>query len=151
MSIIEHFHNAEGYDVGYICGPPFPDKKGQRLIRHARGCRRHGKPFIRTAIGELGSEYLCHGCYRAYSVMADWGDPIDGTRPMNMPKDWWGWRHAQAVEAYRLEGASPTWVQECGKGLAHYQRSWGFSCGREPMLLPMAIDERVRTCKRCAN
>ena len=25
MSSVAHIHNAEGQDIGYICGPPIPD------------------------------------------------------------------------------------------------------------------------------
>lgn len=151
MSIVAHFHNTEGQDIGYICGPSIPNKKGWRLIRHARGCYRHGKPFIHIASGEIGSEYICYACHRAYVVMSDWGDRIDGTHRMEMPQGWWGWRHAQAVEAYRLEGAAPLWVQEGGKGIAHYQRSYGFPCGRMPMFTPMASNHPQKFCKRCSK
>lgn len=149
MSIIAHIHNAEGHDIGYICGPPVPDKKGRRIIRHARGCSRHGKPFIRTASGELDSLYLCYACHRAFSVIADWGDLIDGTRAVQMSPEWWGWRHAEAVEAYQIKGAAPGWVQERGQGIAHYQLSWGFSCGRAPMDWAMVESEPKKRCRYC--
>lgn len=148
VSIIAHIHNTEGHDIGYVCGPPVPDKKGQRIIRHARGCRRHGQPFIRTAIGEISSEYICYACHRAYAVVSGWGDRIDGTHSMNMPRDWWGWPHAQALEVTQL-AAPPLWVRERGLGLAHYQQSFGFRCGRAAMLLPIACKEPTKVCQRC--
>lgn len=150
MTIIAHFHNAEGHDVGYICGAPVPDEKEWRLIRHARGCRRHGKPFIRMVTNEISSLYVCYACQRVYSVITAWGDGIDGIRLLNMPNDWWGWRHAQANEVRQLQTA-PLWVQEGGRGLAHWQYSFGFLCGRGDMTYAMVTNLPGKQCQRCAK
>ena len=150
MSILAHFHNAEGHDIGYICGASIPDKKGWRIIRHVRGCCRHGQPFIRIAKNEISSLYACYACQRVYSVTADWGDGIDGVRLLSMPPDWWGWRHAQANEITQLQTA-PLWVQECGRGLAHWQYSFGFRCGRKDMVCAMTTSGPGKQCQRCAK
>lgn len=161
MAILEHFHTAQtsgdaAWDIymGYVCGGPYATDRQQKRFRHAKSCLRARKPFIRLVLHELGSEYVCYGCKRAWAIPEPYfGDRRDRLRLVVIPADWWGWRHAQALEVTTPGYDGPSiWVQECGKGVAHLQNPWGFSCGRSSMDRAMSVNGvPVKTCKRCAT
>ena len=136
-----------------ICDGTAPTKTGLRRIRHARQCVRRRLPFIRLALGEMGIDYLCHGCYHWWHVPPAWGKGTENDPRRFHPRlgiEWWGWRVAAGTEP-RQTGQGEIWVQECGRGVAHLQESWGVRCGRASMRYPYAVAQPKRVCKRCGR
>lgn len=156
MAILEHYHQTEqsgdaAWDVhvGYMCGAPYATGKQLRCFRHTRACLRRGQPFIRLVLQQLGTEYVCHGCKRAWTVPEPYfGDKRDNPHPLSLPPDWWGWKLAAGYAPTQMQQGQ-VWVQECGRGLAHLQRSYGIICGRTNMGYPFAAADSSRRCKRC--
>ena len=137
-----------------VCGYSHATEEQAQQFQHKAGCPRAGKPFIRMVLGEMGSEYACHGCKRIWAILDGWGDNWDGVQELMMAKSWWGWRRAAALEVAQSNDMPPVLVRENDRGLAHWLRPGGwFRCGRARMSVPMTLPDHhvevIRECKRC--
>ena len=129
--------------TGAICGNPYTDRR----FPHDRSCPRKGKPFTRIVTMEFSSEYLCHGCKRAWRVMSGWGKDIDGIRELHLPADSWHWRLAAGMAA--RESGEPIWVRENDRGKAHLMRHGFIECGHQSVMRPFTVLGGSPFCERC--
>lgn len=144
-----HLHDSNDKHVGNICGYPEATEAQQRRFRHARGCLRHGKPFIRVGLSEGATDYLCPACLRGWAVPSPYfGDRRDNPYQLQFPHDWWGWSVA-GVKAHLQESEDFVAAQGGGNGLVHWLSRAGTACGLPVMRFPMVPDVTIRWCKRC--
>ena len=137
------FHDPEGKHVGDICGAPYSTRK----FAHARNCPLRGQPFIRLVLHEVGVEYVCHGCKRAWSVIANWGDKLDGEHRRTLRDDWCGWSLAEVMDATRR--GLTLWVQQWGRGKSHLMQGSSIRCGRMRMDRPFPAKANAKPCRHC--
>ena len=139
-----------------VCGYPYATEEQAQRFRHIEGCPRAEKPFIRMVLGEMGAEYACHGCKRIWAILDDWGDNWDEVQELMMAENWWGWRHAAALEVAQSNDMPPVLVRDNDRGLAHWlYPGGGHRCGRFTMFMPRTLPDHhvevIRECKRCAK